>query len=154
MPPGRKPLDPTVKAKRRRATLLRYAAKNSERLRVAARMRMNRAAIRAADENRRARKYLEQANPQPFADAHVNEHNTSEIMPTPVTTATPTSTSTSPAFLIVKRTTIAAAAATPPRACSCPTAVFIARRRAGCASAIHCATASSPHYFPPRPGTR
>ncbi|KAJ7716057.1 hypothetical protein B0H16DRAFT_1741493 [Mycena metata] len=42
MPPGRKPLDPTVKAERRKASLRRYAEKNGEALRAAARQRMQR----------------------------------------------------------------------------------------------------------------
>ncbi|KAJ7486246.1 hypothetical protein B0H11DRAFT_2231160 [Mycena galericulata] len=44
--PGRKPLDPDMKAKHRQETLRRYAEKNKEALREAARLRMQR--LRAA----------------------------------------------------------------------------------------------------------
>ncbi|KAJ7887144.1 hypothetical protein B0H13DRAFT_1888934 [Mycena leptocephala] len=49
MPPGRKPLDPAVKAERCRASLRRYAEKNAESLREAARVRMQRLRAAAAE---------------------------------------------------------------------------------------------------------
>ncbi|KAJ7037286.1 hypothetical protein C8F04DRAFT_1180691 [Mycena alexandri] len=57
MPSGRHPLEPQAKAARRQATLENYAHKNRERLRDAARIRMqNKRRAQPLDEEARARK--------------------------------------------------------------------------------------------------
>ncbi|KAJ7711505.1 hypothetical protein B0H16DRAFT_1745118 [Mycena metata] len=95
MPPGRKPLDPAIKAERRRASLCRYAEKSGRTVKLyvwlqglraaatdspqiqasahrralqsAAKYReKNRTAIREADELRRAQKYIDEAGLEAF----------------------------------------------------------------------------------------
>ncbi|KAJ7080781.1 hypothetical protein B0H15DRAFT_953378 [Mycena belliarum] len=77
MAAGRKPLDPQDKAKRRKASLARYAEKNADRLRDAARLRAQRSRSSLADaDSTTLRKHKERAHK---AAAGYRERNRDKI---------------------------------------------------------------------------
>ncbi|KAJ7906806.1 hypothetical protein B0H13DRAFT_1880209 [Mycena leptocephala] len=81
MPRGRKPLDPDLRLQRRHESLKRYAEKNAEALRAAARLRMQRkrAEISAADYKTKAR-YVKQAckTAEKYRDKKAEEERTAD----------------------------------------------------------------------------